>query len=1353
MYTTARKFWNVSKWIWLTLVITTLVALVANLAVLQTTDLHKIVLVTVLKWFAQFGLIQTLILIAFGLFIVLTLVSLIITMWGEHAIGGKILRKYLHTVEEAHQGLNPKGFAQQSPSLSVNVPLDAIFIHLNAVSDRPLYDLPYEQQKLLEELRSGSHSDMTQEQREENIQRLRLLWYSQQEQDSAEGRQKQNATIEDVLKALKAKRPVAVILGTPGSGKSTSMRWLALQMARASLSRSYELPKGLTCRQIPVLIRISDYAKHLDAENIPFRQFFTEHIDRTYPGLINLSNILLDELKKGRCLLLFDGLDEVASDDLRRHVAEHIYAFISAYDAESATAQHFNRFIVTSRIVGYEPETFNRYAHYTLRDLEDEQIKQFLTNWCPAVERYQAMASQEMKPLTAQQEVQAKKAGDEQRDRLLEALKNNLSIKRLAVNPLMLTILALIQRSGRTLPQRRIELYQVVTRTLLDNWNKEKGIRVFSVEEIPLAEQLLGDLAYRLHSSDPVLTEQDVKKIASHVMDTYYQRQSGQTKETAVQEFIETLRSSSGLFVESGQGLFSFMHRTFQEYYVALYLLRKPPEELKQFVLEKHNITVWHEPLLLALAYKSIQGSQDEPRQASELIEAIANATDEYETVLMRNLLFAANSIVDCGAWLIHTSLQKDIAYRLFELYGDSFGAGRYTQLKQDIEKVASLWLRGQPQGGNQQDTMPPLLTAWRIALINNDKPDPLRQEGAVHLLASIAPDLASCPKSVLHVLVPPLLQLAGVQDWYRQKLFCPPEIRAQLFQTTAHPCSLRVEEYAFLTLRILDVAGPAGWLHDDWRKWSEKRPEILQLLTTHSLEIDYLLTPGAFPAKRDDSNWYEQLNIADEWKTTGQRDPAGLQAQLLEASDTARYPHAYLFKQMLDSELTSSTTPWRTVWETCLQKEMSYGRSATYKACLHLRLLLCRGNNLQRQEIANELMTDLKRGKQQTQAWITISYLFWQVLRNLLLDEGEIDELKVQYERKLRDVLKLRDMDELFEWLDVRYLIKLRRPYRLWRYERYFQTLRDASDVREWRDAPDVLGVFDEIFVLLMLYMLDVLNMLDLRDILDVLDGRSALILQDVLDLQNVLDKDQIIDILNNMLKEQVDASPSTVLYALYIFLRAYDTIPLAITQQVCNSIQVYQRQRQPLSVEERQLIEKILRQINISPATSRSLTQPPAIYSLPDERATQLDALKQQDQLRKGDFEEILAACTDTRELSMEKLMELVPDAPSIPCTVREIAWIQLLRPFNMEAEALSTVTQALDGGDASVCAAAALLLKNCKKIPQDMREDAAKKIINILSDDELSRRPLDSPGEMYGEIGRLDDVLFETLQVLAE
>ena len=88
----------------------------------------------------------------------------------------------------------------------------------------------------------------------------------------------------------------------------------------------------------------------------------------------------------------------------------------------------------------------------------------------------------------------------------------------------MLTILALIQKSGRRLPHRRIELYQTVTLTLLNNWNQFRGRVIFSPEECDLAEEVLGEFAYRLHSRDLPLTEKDVFAVTRKTMARYYHR-------------------------------------------------------------------------------------------------------------------------------------------------------------------------------------------------------------------------------------------------------------------------------------------------------------------------------------------------------------------------------------------------------------------------------------------------------------------------------------------------------------------------------------------------------------------------------------------------------------------------------------------------------------------------------------------------------------------------------------------------------------------------------------------------------------------------------------------------------------
>ncbi len=1209
-----------------------------------------------------------------------------------------LLHRYLHSVISKNQGLNLSGIYQSQALLCVNVPLDDIFIHIHAVSDRPVFDTGIEHKKLLEEIKQlRQRTDLDPNDREDYIQSLRAaIWHSQMGEELLKERRGKNIAIEDVLHGLTAEKPVAVILGSPGSGKSTTMRWLALHMAHATCKPDYQLPEGLSPAQIPILITIGDYAKALGTTSTPsqrevtFKDFLWSEltrINRDLPSLIE------EELARGRCLLLFDGLDEVANDMLRRRVTKDIFEFITNYPTGQDTPREFNRVIITSRIVGYEPGPFAQYAQYTLQDLEDTQIRQFLTNWCPAVERHQAKSVQEMRDLTPQQELDAQTAGYSQRDRLLEALEHSPGIKRLAVNPLMLTILALIQKSGRTLPHRRIELYKTVTLTLLDNWNQLKGGKMFSHDEIDLAEDLLSEFAYQLHSTDLPLTERDVTRITRETMAAFYRRPKEQIQSDDIKCFIETLRSSSSLFVERGQGLFGFMHRTFQEYYIALYLADKKhhtDQSLKTFVAEKCHTAIWREPFLLVIAYKSEQKDRDERQQANALIQIILDTHDAFDTLLHRNLLFAASSIVDCNAWHIDEALQTTIANQLFDLYGDAPSTGRFTELQEDIEQMALLWLRGQPQGSNLQ---PPLLETWHTALCAAT--NPVRQEGAAHLLAAIAPDLPTCPKTILPALIPPLLQLAGVVDI----AYPPPDIRSHLPEPAVQPSSPGIEDYALVALRLLDAAGPAGWLHKEWLKWSEEQPELLERLTQHSLELDYLLTPAAVPGKRDDQNWDAQIKIDQEWKQLAQRDLHDLQLQLLQASNTARFPHAYLFKQMLATELADQS--WRITWDSILQREMALGRSATYQACLDLRLLLHKNNHQQHQKIADELMAAIVTQAQQTQAIITITNIYMRYLRDL----RNLTDL-----RYLRDLIGLGYLRDLTDLLDLRNLRDLRNR-------------RDLLDLRNRRD------------------LLDLLDLIDLRDL------RGLRYLLDLLDLRDLMDKDRIVGILCNILKQKGSTSTSAALLALYSVLTHYESIHKSIPRQVRLQVQQHllSRQAQPPTIEQRQLIEVISRQIGIH-ATPTGSTARPALQGTPDQLATALYALRQNPQLAKQDVQRILATCTDARGLSEEKRKE-VENA----YTVHAVTWNLLEQQFNLAADAQLVVVQDLDHEDALVCAAAALLVKNSSKtLPRSVRKEAADKIVEIFKDEKSSRRPLDTP--LYN-IWRLDDVLFETLGALAE
>src|SRR5437763_7076795 len=122
--------------------------------------------------------------------------------------------------------------------------------------------------------------------------------------------------------------------------------FVSFRLLRRSFSWGYQFPKELLPKQVPILLRISDYSKRLETEDITLQEYITQQFARLYPNLPNIAEKLLNELVKGRCLLLLDGLDEVANDRLRGRVAQAIHRFTSDYSASKPKIQYHNRFII-----------------------------------------------------------------------------------------------------------------------------------------------------------------------------------------------------------------------------------------------------------------------------------------------------------------------------------------------------------------------------------------------------------------------------------------------------------------------------------------------------------------------------------------------------------------------------------------------------------------------------------------------------------------------------------------------------------------------------------------------------------------------------------------------------------------------------------------------------------------------------------------------------------------------------------------------------------------------------------------------------------------------------------------------
>jgi hypothetical protein len=250
-------------------------------------------------------------------------------------------------------------------------------------------------------------------------------------------------------------------------------------------------------------------------------------------------------------------------------------------------------------------------------------------------------------------------------------------------------------------------------------------------------------------------------------------------------------------------------------------------------------------------------------------------------------------------------------------------------------------------------------------------------------LLATLAFELPDCPKAVLLRLVPPLLQLADVVEMS----FVPDDFREHLPELAARPLLPKVQEYAFIILRLLGAAGPAGWLRSQWIEWNRMQPDMLERLTRHSQDFGSLLTPVTLSMRQDDPHWNTQKQIVNEWPKFHRRNKHSLHVQLLQASDVVRFPHAYLFWKILklEEDKAYKGINWRDVWNAFLQSEMKRGHYATYQTCLNLRLLLAKDNEKQQEEIVSEVVSTLSLSdERQRPALIPIADLYLRPMRSL---------------------------------------------------------------------------------------------------------------------------------------------------------------------------------------------------------------------------------------------------------------------------------------------------------------------------------------------------------------------------------
>ena len=436
-----------------------------------------------------------------------------------------------------------------------------------------------------------------------------------------------------VLDAL-SKINRVVILGDPGAGKSTLLQYLALEWIENNTNL------------LPILIELREYGI---SSSTNFLEFL--HQARGVDWQLD-QQALHQHLQNEATIVMFDGLDEVFDRAIQVTVINDIIRFSRLYPKA--------KILVTTRIIGYNPEYFKHadFRHLTLQPFDDNEIESFISKW------YNLATKNENERILLVQ-------------RLLEAIQHSKSIRNLADNPLLLTMMAILNRR-QELPNDRTDLYDQASRVLLYHWDIDHKRLNIPIETIGRREKqdILRIVAYEMQTSSEKLQGNFILvDRLTQILTNYLRNQGFNDPREKANVLIQQLRERNFILCYRGADLYSFVHRTFLEYFCALEVVTQFEKvqsltfkELRNDFFGKYwRDETWNEILRL------ICGMLNE-KFALEIVDYLLDQESDktnYEGG-MTNILLAS----ECFSEIKNQSNVLNIYYKILDLAFSKRGRG-----------------------------------------------------------------------------------------------------------------------------------------------------------------------------------------------------------------------------------------------------------------------------------------------------------------------------------------------------------------------------------------------------------------------------------------------------------------------------------------------------------------------------------------------------------------------------------------------------------------------------------------------------------------------------------------------------
>jgi len=468
-----------------------------------------------------------------------------------------------------------------------------------------------------------------------------------------------------------------VLLGDPGSGKSTFVRHLAWALARRGLDQLSDATALFgwedARRLLPIILPLRALAGQLATHGASAQTIYNALLAEIQSYNVgNANNLLSESLYRGAVLLLFDGLDEVPLEPIKDATADRRTTLRAVRDF---TQLHSRATVVlTCRTRAFDQPLRAElgWPVEIIAPFTFGQVRYFVPAWY-----------RELVHCGQLEPPQAERMGQQLLDTIIASPKK---LRAMAESPLLLTMMALVLYNKGVLPRDRPQLYERILELLLGQWDKVRdgqslaeaiGVSDWGSERIrPLIDQLSFEAHAGATSTDGRgrLARRDVRDALEHFF-----LQAGIHDDQAAAASVRCLdyfNHRSGLLVpDDAQDSYTFAHLTLQEHCAGRALALDP--NAAALILRHRADDRWREPIMLGLGVAQQTNPALLDRVLSDLVDAEENGQPKPAERRQRDLIFAAEIGLDRDWGYLRTQrvnvdrLQRDLRRGFIELLND----------------------------------------------------------------------------------------------------------------------------------------------------------------------------------------------------------------------------------------------------------------------------------------------------------------------------------------------------------------------------------------------------------------------------------------------------------------------------------------------------------------------------------------------------------------------------------------------------------------------------------------------------------------------------------------------------------